>query len=154
MPKYLQFGLVRPKPTFLGCFDDEIVAARTFDRACVERLGHIDFTQSKTIVNIQNIILRGAKKHQSTISHVVKSKKQMQDEWRRSRLEASNKAQSEMAKKKLRKKIVSVVERLLKTNDIDHRLITLHLQMIHLKARVSMMLLWFERLGMSIQFLI
>ena len=78
----------------------------------------------------------------------------MQDEWRQ-RLEASNKAQSpEMAEKEIMEKDREHRRKIAKTNDIDHRLITLHLQMIHLKGRVSMMLLWFENLGMSIQFLI
>ena len=49
--------------------------------------------------------IESAKKHQSTTSHVVKSKKQMQDEWRQARLEASNKAQSpEMAEKEIKEK--------------------------------------------------
>ena len=42
MPKHLQFGLVAPRPEFLGHFDDEILAARAYDRVCIDRLGHID----------------------------------------------------------------------------------------------------------------
>ena len=93
--------------------------------------------------------IESAKKHQSTTSHVVKSKKQMQDEWRQARLEASNKTQSpEMAEKEIKEKDRERRRKITEDNDIDHRLITLHLQMIHLKVHVSMMLLWFVNLGM------
>ena len=49
--------------------------------------------------------IESAKKHQSTTSHVVKSKKQSRMSGARQRLEASNKAQSpEMAEKEIKEK--------------------------------------------------
>jgi Ca2+-binding EF-hand superfamily protein len=41
-PPALSFGLAKPKPMFVGHFDDEVAAAMAYDRTVVERLGPID----------------------------------------------------------------------------------------------------------------